>query len=207
MSLAAVIFVSLVTTAVGQSSSTDTTAPSVDQAAQTTQTAQTAQKDTQTGSSDSLPVSLDRIRKALDETPTAAADAPRPKLKVDTSTVPVFRTQTQGTTIRLTPVLDDGTNVGAYVRPPYGPYDYEFKQMVTPDAVKGCGRLTTTECLQLYGNKLASALMWNYVTQKKPATAPAPTAPDPETQRIRAQIQQELLDQQAASSQTPPSKP
>jgi len=147
MSLAAVIFVSLMTTTVGQSS----TAASSDDAAQQAQTQQTQAQQTQeskqnpaAGQDDNLPVSLDRIRKALDETPAPAADAPRPKLKVDATAVPVFRTQTQGTTVKLTPVFDDGTDVGAYVRPPLGLYDYEFKQMVTPDAVKRPHPLTAS---------------------------------------------------------------
>jgi hypothetical protein len=203
MSLATVIFVSLVTATVGQSS----TADAARQAQSAAAPAQTQAGSTSTSTSEALPVSLDRIRKALDESPTPTADAP--KLKIDTSNVPVFRTQTEGTTIKLTPVLDDGTNVGAYVRPPNGPYDYEFKQMVTPDAVKGCGRLSQGDCIQNFANQVATGLLWNYATQKrKPATPSVPPPPDPETQRIRAQIQQELLDQQAAASATtPPSKP
>jgi hypothetical protein len=197
MSLAAVIFVSLVTATVAQSSTAD---PAQQQPAAPAQ----AQADSKSAST--LPVSLDRIRKALDEAPTPAADAP--KLKIDTSNVPVFRTQTEGTTIKLANALDDGTNVGAYVHPQYGPYDYEFKQMVTPDAVKGCGRLSQGECIQSFANQAATALLWNYATQKrKPAAPSVPPPPDPETQRIRAQIQQELLDQQAATAATPPSKP
>jgi hypothetical protein len=224
MSLATVIFVSLVTTTVGQSSSTADTSPAP-QSAQAAQAQTQTQSQTQAGSAstdasknakanastktstgEALPVSLDRIRKALDDAPAASQDAP--KLKIDTTNVPVFRTQTEGTAIKLSHVLDDGTNVGAYVHPQYGPYDYEFKQMVTPDALKGCGRWSQAECIQSYANQAATALLWNYATQKrKPAPPSAPPPPDPETQRIRAQIQQELLDQQSSSASTPPSKP
>ncbi len=150
-------------------------------------------------------MSLDRIRKALHDSSANAADAPN--LRVDTSHLPVFRTHTESTGIPLSSILDDGTNVGAYVRPPNGPYDYEFKQMVTPDAVKGCGRLTQAECLQSFANQLATGFLWQRATQKKVATPSTPPPPDAETLRIRGQIQQELLDQQAAASAARPATP
>lgn len=205
MSLAAVIFVSLMTAAVGQHSTQAASAPETPAQSQASSSSPSAP------AAEALPVSLDRIRKALDEKPAAAgAEGATPKLKIDTTSVPTFRTQTASTNIRLTNYFDDGTGVGAYVRPPNGPYDYEFKQMVTPDAVKGCGRLTQAECVQSFANQAATALLWNYATQKRrPAVPSVPPPPDPETQRIRAQIQQELLDQQAAASTaaTTPSKP
>ncbi len=148
-------------------------------------------------------MSLDRIRKGLDNSGAKAADAP--KLRVDSSDLPRFRTQTESIGIRLGNILDDGTNVGAYVHPPNGPYDYEFKQMVTPDAVKGCGRLTQGECLQSFANQLATGYLWQRATQKKKTAVPStPPPPDAETLRIRAQIQQELLDQQSAASAQQP---
>src|SRR5262249_48958456 len=215
MSLSAVIFVSLVTTAAGQptsaradQSTTTSTQATSTQATATSTSAQAAPGQGQPagqGQPEALPVSLDRIRKALDNSGGNAADAP--KLRVDTSHLPVFRTHTESTGIPLSSILDDGTNVGAYVRPPNGPYDYEFKQMVTPDAVKGCGRLTQTECLQSLANQLATGYLWQRATQKK-ATAPStPPPPDAETLRIRAQIQQELLDRQSAASAQQPATP
>jgi len=210
MSFAAVVFVSLVTTAAGQSA-TAPAAPSAQPAAASAQATPASdqgqpqkQSQNQTQSphpGEPLPVSFDRIRKALDESPTATG----PRLKVDTTDTPVFRIHTEGARIVLSSILDDGTSVPAYIRPPNGPYDYEFKQMVTPDAVKGCGRLSQTECLQYVANGIASGLLFQHATQKKKASAPStPAPPDAETLRIRAQIQQELLDQQAAASAEKP---
>jgi hypothetical protein len=154
MSRSAVIFVILTTIAVGQLS------------AQTTAT-------TATGD---LPVSLDKIRKALDDTPTPR-DPNAPKFHVDASQLPVFRTRVDSNGVPLSSMLDDGTNVGAYVRPPNGLYDYEFKQMVTPDPVKGCGRLTSTECFQLYGGQLLSSLLWQRATDRKKQAEPSSSQP------------------------------
>jgi hypothetical protein len=200
MSFAAVVFVSLVTTAVGQSASepaAQTTTGAVQSTTAAAQTTTAAAASTPASASEPLPVSLTRIRKALDENPAPTG----PKLKVDAATEPpVFRIHTESTNLTLASILEDGTSVPAYVRPPNGPYDYEFKQMVTPDSVKGCGRLSQTECLQYVANGIASGWLFQHATQKKKDTTPAtPTAPDAETLRIRAQIQQELLDQQTAA--------
>jgi hypothetical protein len=160
MSRAAVIFVFLVT------------------ATASTAVAQTTPAQDQTGTG-TLPVSLDRIRKALDETNAAhaASDPNAPKLHVDVSNVPVFRTQTASTGIPLSSLWDDGTSVAAYIRPPNGLYDYEFKQMVTPDAVKGCGRLTQMECVQSYANQFVTGWLWQRATQKKTPASASTSAP------------------------------
>jgi hypothetical protein len=108
-------------------------------AGQSTATAQTP-----SSGDGSLPVSLAHIRKALDQ----SANAPgAPKLRL--------------------PALDDGTNVGPYVRPANGAYDHEFKQMMTPDPVKGCGRLTSQECFQSYANQFLTGLLWQRATDRK----------------------------------------
>jgi hypothetical protein len=166
MSRAAVIFVFLVT------------------ASASTAVAQTTPAQDSTGTAAApatppatLPVSLDHIRKALDETSAAnASSAPdAPKLHLDVSNMPVFRTQTASTGVPLSGLWDDGSGVAAYIRPPTGVYDYEFKQMVTPEAVKGCGRLTQMECVQSYANQFVTGWLWQRATQKKtlpPATPP-----------------------------------
>jgi hypothetical protein len=148
MSLAAIIFVSLLTTAVGPQSSASA-------------------QPTPPQNPDALPVSLAHIRKGLDESKTQTPAAGAPKLRVDSANLPVFRTRTTSTGVPLSSVLDDGTNVGVYVRPANGVYDYEFKQMFTPDAVKGCGRLTSSECFQSYSSQFLSSLLWQRATQRK----------------------------------------
>lgn len=169
MSRAAVIFVFLVTASASPAVAQTTPAP--DQPATATATG-------------TLPVSLDRIRKALDETSAAnaASDPNAPKLHVDVSKVPVFRTQTASTGVPLSNIWDDGTGVGAYVRPANGLYDYEFKQMVTPDAVKGCGRLTGMECVQSYANQFVTGWLWQRATQKKTPAPASQTSPAPPPQ-------------------------
>jgi len=194
--IAAVFVSSLLLTAAEQTASASaqqsTAAP-----ATTTSTASTTSTTTSQDATAPLPVSLDRIRKALNNTSTFTA----PTLKFDASNLPVFTVHTEAVRMSLSSILDDGTSVPAYVRPPFDPTHYEFLQQVTPDAVKGCGRLTTAECLQMMASRFASGLTWQRATQaRKPANVGAATQPDPETQRIRAQIQQELLDQQAAAA-------
>jgi hypothetical protein len=91
-----------------------------------------------------LPVSLSHIRKALDESASATSANPdAPKLRVDAS------------------------RLSGYVRPPTSVYDQEFKQLVTPDAVKGCGRLSSHECFQSYANQFLSGLLWQRVLDRK----------------------------------------
>jgi len=170
MSCAAIIFVSLLTTAVGSSASAAAApaTPAVPPTPAQTQTRSQAEAQSGAPQSDTLPVSLDHIRKALDETNAAAAAAPdAPKLRVNTGNLPVFRTRTTSGDVPISSVYDDGSGVRAYIRPATTLYDYEFKQMVTPDAVKGCGRLTSSECLQSYANQFLTGLIWQRATQRK----------------------------------------
>jgi hypothetical protein len=125
-----------------------------------------AHAQSQSTSEQPLPVSLDRIRKALEvQAPTTPL---QPTQKPDSGTgvgaqsdVPTFATHTTSPIIRLSDLLDDGTAVPAYVRPPFDPTHYEFLEMVTPDAAKGCAQFNEKACLEAYSSRFASALAWD----------------------------------------------
>ena len=73
-------------------------------------------------------VSLDRIRKGLQETPT---------LVVDTSSdLPRFRVFIVHYSLDLTVPWDPSDRVPDYVRPPRGLYHHEFLDTVTPEVFK-----------------------------------------------------------------------
>ena len=69
--------------------------------------------------------SLERIRKALAQTPTIAVAAPAP-----TREGPVFRVTVEGH-YKLKPAWAEWHNVPAYVRPPAPTYHHEFLEQVT----------------------------------------------------------------------------
>lgn len=113
-----------------------------------------------------LPVSLDRIRKALT---VEAPPTPTPiqgQLQTEDG-VPKFATRTEAPrTLVLRSYLDDGTAVPAYVRPPFDPYHYEFLEMVTPDAVKGCAQFDERGCLSSVASRTATGLMWQQLASE-----------------------------------------
>ena len=104
----------------------------------TTATATPAADADPTRADSTLPVSMDRIKKAL----TAPEPTGPPILKeIEEGELPRFVVQTEAPrTLTLRSFLDDGTAVPAYVRPSYDPYHTEFLDMTTPDAYKGCGQ-------------------------------------------------------------------
>jgi hypothetical protein len=134
-----------------------------------TATAQTASTSTPTSppastSDATLPVSLDRIKKALTvEAPTTTIQAP-----IETEDgVPKFATRTESPrTLVLRSYLDSGTAVPAYVRPQFDPYHYEFLEMVTPDAVKGCAQFDEQGCLSSVASRTATGAMWEALASK-----------------------------------------
>jgi hypothetical protein len=127
--------------------------------AQTTSSTPTA-----TATDPNLPVSLDRIKKAL----TVEASATPIQAPIETEDgVPKFATRTQAPrTLMLRSYLDDGTAVPAYVRPPFDPYHYEFLEMVTPDAVKGCAQFDEKGCLSSVASRTATGLMWQQLASE-----------------------------------------
>jgi hypothetical protein len=145
-------------------SSTSTT-PAQAQPAQPASTAPATATAT-TGTNDApLPVSIDRIRKAL----TAPEPKGPPIQKVMDDELPRFVVQTEAPrTLILRSYLDDGTAVPGYVRPAYDLYHYEFLEMVTPDAYKGCGQFNGDQgaCAQVMSSRVASGLAWQQLVSK-----------------------------------------
>ena len=122
-------------------------------AGQTASGAATTSTDTQP-----LPVSIDRIRKAL--TAPEPTGPPIQKAVTDEE-LPRFIVQTQAPrTLTLRSYLDDGTAVPAYVRPMYDPYHSEFLEMVTPDAAKGCAQFSDKGCAEVMAGRVVSGLVW-----------------------------------------------
>ena len=128
------------------------------------QTASTSTSSPASTSDATLPVSLDRIKKAL------TVEAPPTPIQAQMETeggVPKFATQTESPrTLVLRSYLDDGTAVAAYVRPPFDPYHYEFLEMVTPDAVKGCAQFDEQACLTSTAGRAISGMMWQQLASE-----------------------------------------
>jgi hypothetical protein len=104
-----------------------------------------------------LPVSIDRIRKAL----TVPEPTGPPIQKTVDGEAPRFIVQTQAPrTITLRSYLDDGTAVPGYVRSPFDPYHAEFLDMVTPDAAKGCAQFSDQGCAEVMSSRVVSGLVW-----------------------------------------------
>jgi hypothetical protein len=144
----------------GQTASGTTSTTASDQTqAKPAQTAQTAQP-ASTASSDNaaLPVSIDRIKKALAKPePTG----PPIRKEIAEGEQPRFIVQTEAPrTLTLRSYLDDGTAVPAYVRPMYDPYHTEFLDMVTPDVAKGCAQISDKGCAEMMTGRVVSGLVW-----------------------------------------------
>lgn len=133
------------------------------QPAQASQPASTATAAPKAADGEALPVSIDRIRKAL----TSPEPTGPPIQKVVDDESPRFIVQTEAPrTLTLRSYLDDGTAVPAYVRPSFDPYHSEFLDMVTPDAVKGCAQFSDQGCAQVMSSRVASGLIWQQLLSR-----------------------------------------
>ena len=125
-----------------------------------TSTASTAPADA------TLPVSIDRIKKAL----TAPEPTGPPiRKEVAEDETPRFVVQTEAPrTLTLRSYLDDGTAVPSYVRPQFDPYHTEFLEMTTPDAYKGCGQFAGDQgaCAEVMTSRIGSGLIWQQLLSK-----------------------------------------
>jgi hypothetical protein len=140
----------------GQTAGTSSTA--VDQT-QTTKTQTTKATETAKPADDAgLPVSIDRIKKALT---APESTAPPIRKEIAEGEQPRFVVQTEAPrTLTLRSYLDDGTAVPAYVRPMYDPYHTEFLEMVTPDVAKGCAQISDKGCAEMMTGRVVSGLVW-----------------------------------------------
>jgi hypothetical protein len=132
------------------------TQPQAQKPAQTAQSGQSAQP----GNDGTLPVSIDRIKKAL-KAPEPAG--PPIRREIAEGEQPHFLVQTEAPrTLTLRSYLDDGTAVPAYVRPTFDPYHTEFLEMTTPDTYKGCGQFAGDQgaCAQVMSSRVGSGLVW-----------------------------------------------
>jgi hypothetical protein len=136
------------------------------QPASTTTTSTTASPTASTGSTGTtsadptLPVSIDRIKKAL----TAPEQtAPPIRREIKEGEQPRFIVQTEAPrTLTLRDYLDDGTDVPSYVRPQFDLYHSEFLELTTPDNYKGCGQFAGDQgaCAQVMTSRVGSGLVW-----------------------------------------------
>jgi hypothetical protein len=145
---------------------TQTEAQKQAQPATPAQSPQPAPATSTTPTDAALPVSMDRIRKAL-----TAPEPAGPPIRKDVAEdeVPRFVVQTEAPrTLTLRSYLDDGTAVPGYVRPAFDPYHYEFLEMVTPDAYKGCGQFAGDQgaCSQVMSSRVASGLVWKQLLSR-----------------------------------------
>jgi hypothetical protein len=150
----------------GQTTSGTSTAGDQAQTQKPAQTAQPAPTTSTTPTDAPLPVSMDRIRKAL-----TAPEPTGPPIRKDVAEdeVPRFVVQTEAPrTLTLRSYLDDGTAVPAYVRPLYDPYHTEFLEMTTPDAYKGCGQFAGDQgaCSQVMSSRIGSGLIWQQLVSR-----------------------------------------
>jgi hypothetical protein len=133
----------------------------------TTSTTSTTASTASTAPADAaLPVSIDRIKKAL----TAPEPTGPPiRKEVAEDEVPLFVVQTEAPrTLTLRSYLDDGTAVPTYVRPQFDPYHTEFLEQTTPDAYKGCGQFAGDQgaCSQVMSSRIASGLVWKQLLSR-----------------------------------------
>jgi hypothetical protein len=143
------------------------------QTAQTAQPTSTTSTTSTTASTPSaapadatLPVSIDRIKKALT---TPEPTGPPIRKEVAEDEVPRFVVQTEAPrTLTLRSYLDDGTAVPAYVRSPFDPYHTEFLEMTTPDAYKGCSQFAGDQgaCAQVMTSRVGSGLVWKQLLSR-----------------------------------------
>jgi hypothetical protein len=154
------VLCSSVSASAGQTASGTTSTPATNGTATATSTAAATSTE-----GAALPVSIDRIRKAL----TAPEPTGPPIQKTVDGEAPRFVVQTQAPrTLTLRSYLDDGTAVPAYVRSPFDPYHTEFLDMVTPDAAKGCAQFAGDQgaCSQVMSSRVASGLVWQQLLSR-----------------------------------------
>jgi hypothetical protein len=110
-----------------------------------------------------LPVSIDRIKKAL----TVAEPAGPPiRREIAEGELPRFVVQTEAPrTIMLRGNYDKTNAVAAYVQPQFDYYHSEFLEMTTPDNYKGCGQFAGDQgaCAQVMSSRVASGAIWQSV--------------------------------------------
>jgi hypothetical protein len=113
-----------------------------------------------------LPVSIDRIKKAL-----TAPEPTGPPIRKELAEgeQPRFVVQTQAPrTLVLRNYLDKGNDVPSYVRPQFDLYHSEFLEMTTPDNYKGCGQYAGDQgaCAQVNTSRVASGLVWQQILSR-----------------------------------------
>jgi hypothetical protein len=158
-------------TASGTSSTAGDQSQAQKQAQKETQPAPATQPATPTGAATAadgtaLPVSMDRIRKAL-----TAPEPTGPPIRKDLSEgdLPRFVVQTEAPrTLTLRSYLDDGTDVPSYVRPQFDLYHTEFLELTTPDNYKGCGQFAGDQgaCAQVMSSRVGSGLVWQQLLSR-----------------------------------------
>jgi hypothetical protein len=151
----------------GQTASgTSSTAGDQSQAQKPAQTQAAQPASTTPTDGTALPVSMDRIRKAL-----TAPEPTGPPIRKDVAEgeQPRFVVQTEAPrTLTLRSYLDDGTAVPAYVRSAFDPYHTEFLEMTTPDAYKGCGQFAGDQgaCSQVMSSRVVSGAVWQQLLSR-----------------------------------------
>jgi hypothetical protein len=70
-------------------------------------------------------------------------------------------------TLTLRDYLEDGTDVPKYVRPQFDLYHYEFLDMVTPDAAKGCAQFSDQGCAEVMTGRVVSGLVWQQLFSRR----------------------------------------
>lgn len=133
------------------------------QPAATTSTTSAAETPSRASTDATLPVSMDRIKKAL-----TAPEPTGPPIRKDIAEgeMPRFVVQTQAPrTIMLRGNYDKTNAVAAYVQPQFDYYHSEFLEMTTPDNYKGCGQFAGDQgaCAQVMSSRVASGAIWQSV--------------------------------------------
>lgn len=133
------------------------------QTAQTSQSSQPASATSAASADQTLPVSIDRIKKAL----TAPEPTGAPSLREYTEDqLPLFVVKTEAPrTVLLRGNYDKTNAVAAYVQPQFDYYHSEFLEMTTPDNYKGCGQFAGDQgaCAQVMSSRVASGGLWQSV--------------------------------------------
>jgi hypothetical protein len=150
----------------GQTAAGDQTQAQPASTTSTTATTSTGSTAATANPDETLPVSIDRIKKAL-----TAPEPTGPPIRKDVAKgdLPRFVVQTEAPrTLILRNYLDDGTDVPTYVRPQFDFYHAEFLEMITPDTYKGCGQYAGDQgaCAQVMSSRVASGLFWQQVLSR-----------------------------------------
>jgi hypothetical protein len=140
-----------------------TSTPATTSAASPTSSTSTGATATPANADGTLPVSIDRIKKAL-TVPESAG--PPIRREVAEGELPRFVVQTEAPrTIMLRGNYDKTNAVAAYVQPQFDYYHSEFLEMTTPDNYKGCGQFAGDQgaCAQVMSSRVASGAIWQSV--------------------------------------------